>query len=223
METRVVQLSGQNPTIELKVLDSWGPNVYVSVLALRGRIREVPWYSFFTWGFKAPREWWTAFWVDGREIVAPTALIDLSKPAYRLGVAELRVGVKAHQIAVTLTPDQPSYKVRDTATVRVKAMLPNGQPAAHAELTLAVAEPELAAARRHVPAPTLGRADGDRADGNHRSAPLRPQGGASGRRRRAQCYPRAVRHAAAVAAQRGAGREGRGAGEGAAQRQHQPL
>jgi uncharacterized protein YfaS (alpha-2-macroglobulin family) len=123
--------------------ESWGPNVYVSVLALRGRIREVPWYSFFTWGFKAPREWWTAFWVDERETVAPTALIDLSKPAYRLGVAELRVGVKAHQIAVALTPDQPSYQVRDTATVRVKATLPNGQPAAHAELTLAVVDQAL--------------------------------------------------------------------------------
>ncbi len=143
METRVMQLSGQNPTIELKVGESWGPNVYVSVLALRGRIREVPWYSFFTWGFKSPREWWSAFWVDGREIVAPTALIDLSKPAYRLGVAELRVGVKAHQIAVTLTPDQAVHKVRDTATVRVKATLPNGQPAAHAELTLAVVDQSL--------------------------------------------------------------------------------
>jgi uncharacterized protein YfaS (alpha-2-macroglobulin family) len=143
METRVVQLSGQNPTIELKVLDSWGPNVYVSVLALRGRIREVPWYSFFTWGFKSPRDWWTAFWIDGREIVAPTALIDLSKPAYRLGVAELRVGVKAQQIAVTLTPDQAVHKVRETATVRVKATLPNGQPAAHAELTLAVVDQAL--------------------------------------------------------------------------------
>lgn len=143
MQTRVVKLSGQNPTIELKVGESWGPNVYVSVLALRGRIREVPWYSFFTWGFKAPREWWTAFWIDGREIVAPTALIDLSKPAYRLGVAELRVGVKAHQIAVALTPDQASYPVRGTATVRVKALLLNGQPAAHAELALAVVDQAL--------------------------------------------------------------------------------
>ena len=143
METRVVQLSGKNPTIELKVGDSWGPNVYVSVLALRGRIREVPWYSFFTWGFKSPREWWSAFWYDGREIVAPTALIDLSKPAYRLGVAELRVGVKAHQIAVALTPDKASYPVRDTATVRVKATRLDGQPAAHAELTLAVVDQAL--------------------------------------------------------------------------------
>ncbi|WP_348770354.1 MG2 domain-containing protein [Hydrogenophaga sp. PAMC20947] len=143
METRVVQLSGQNPTIELQVGQDWGPNVYVSVLAVRGRIREVPWYSFFTWGFKAPRAWWTAFWYDGKEYIAPTALVDLSKPAYRLGVAELQVGVKAHEIAVTLTPDRTSYKVRETASVRVQATLPNGQPAAFAELTLAAVDQAL--------------------------------------------------------------------------------
>ncbi len=50
VETQVVQLNGQDPTIELKIKDGWGPNVYVSVLALRGRLREVPWYSFLTWG-----------------------------------------------------------------------------------------------------------------------------------------------------------------------------
>ena len=48
--TRVVTLRGDDPTVELKIEPAWGPNVFVSVLALRGRIREVPWYSFFTWG-----------------------------------------------------------------------------------------------------------------------------------------------------------------------------
>jgi hypothetical protein len=71
IDTQVVQLNGQDPTISLQVKDSWGPNAYVSVLALRGRLREVPWYSFFTWGFKAPREWWTAFWYEGREYRPP--------------------------------------------------------------------------------------------------------------------------------------------------------
>jgi alpha-2-macroglobulin len=143
MESRVVELSGQNPTIELRVGEDWGPNVYVSVLAVRGRIHEVPWYSFFTWGFKAPRAWWTAFWYDGKEYIAPTALVDLSKPAYRLGVAELQVGVKAHEIAVRLTPDRPSYKVRETASVRVQATLPNGQPAAFAEVSVAAVDQAL--------------------------------------------------------------------------------
>lgn len=61
-----------------------GLNVYISALVLRGRLREVPWYSFFTWGYKAPREWWTSFWYEGKEYVAPTAMVDLSKPAYQV-------------------------------------------------------------------------------------------------------------------------------------------
>lgn len=70
VETEVVQLNGQDPTISLKIKDGWGPNVYVSVLALRGRLREVPWYSF-TWGFKAPREWWTSSGTRGVSMWRP--------------------------------------------------------------------------------------------------------------------------------------------------------
>ncbi|MDI1268670.1 MAG: MG2 domain-containing protein [Polaromonas sp.] len=143
IETQVVQLNGQDPTIQLQVKDGWGPNVYVSVLALRGRLREVPWYSFFTWGFKAPREWWTSFWYEGREYVAPTALVDLSKPAFRLGVAEIRVGTQAHQIAVTVKADKESYPVRGQAQVTITAKLPNGQPAEGAEVAVAAVDQAL--------------------------------------------------------------------------------
>ncbi|MDO9259903.1 MAG: MG2 domain-containing protein [Polaromonas sp.] len=143
LETQVVQLNGQDPTIQLQVKDGWGPNVYVSVLALRGRLREVPWYSFFTWGYKAPREWWTSFWYEGREYVAPTALVDLSKPAFRLGLAEIRVGTQAHQLAVTVKADKESYPVRGQAQVTITAKLPNGQPAANAEVALAAVDQAL--------------------------------------------------------------------------------
>ncbi|MDP1888687.1 alpha-2-macroglobulin, partial [Polaromonas sp.] len=143
IETQMVQLNGQDPTVQLQVKEGWGPNVYVSVLALRGRLREVPWYSFFTWGFKAPREWWTSFWYEGREYVAPTALVDLSKPAFRLGLAEIRVGTKAHQLAVTVKADKESYPVRGQAQVTITAKLPNGQPAANAEVALAAVDQAL--------------------------------------------------------------------------------
>ena len=143
IETEVVKLNGQDPTIELKIKDGWGPNVYVSVLALRGRLREVPWYSFFTWGYKAPREWWTTFWYEGREYVAPTALVDLSKPAFRLGVAEIRVGTKAHQLDVSVKADKDSYAVRSQAKVTIQVKLPNGQPAANAEVALAAVDQAL--------------------------------------------------------------------------------
>ncbi len=143
IETQVVQLNGQDPTISLKIQEGWGPNVYVSVLALRGRLREVPWYSFFTWGFKAPKEWWTSFWYEGREYVAPTALVDLSKPAFRLGVAEIRVGTKAHQLDVSVKADKESYAVRGQAKVTIAVKLPNGQPAANAEVALAAVDQAL--------------------------------------------------------------------------------
>ncbi len=144
IETHVVQLDGKDPTVTLQVKPEWGPNAYISVLALRGRLREVPWYSFFTWGFKAPREWWTAaFWYEGKEYVAPTAMVDLSKPAYRLGMAEIRVGTRAHQIDVTVTSDKPSYPIRSKAQITITAKLPDGKPAAGAEVALAAVDQAL--------------------------------------------------------------------------------
>lgn len=129
IETHVVQLDGKDPTVALKVNQAWGPNVYVSVLALRGRIHEVPWYSFFTWGWKAPLEWARAFWYEGRQYEAPTPLVDLSKPAFRYGLAEIKVGTAAHKLTVTVTPDAKSYTVRGKAHVRLQVHLPDGKPA----------------------------------------------------------------------------------------------
>ena len=129
LETHVVQLDGKDPTVELKVNEAWGPNVYVSVLALRGRIHEVPWYSFFTWGWKAPLEWARAFWYEGRQYEAPTPLVDLSKPAFRYGMAEIKVGTAAHKLAVTVTPDAKSYIVRGKAHIRLHVQMPGGKPA----------------------------------------------------------------------------------------------
>jgi uncharacterized protein YfaS (alpha-2-macroglobulin family) len=143
VHTEVVELNGQDPTIHLKIQEGWGPNVYVSALVLRGRLREVPWYSFFTWGYKAPREWWTSFWYEGREYVAPTALVDLSKPAFRLGVAEIRVGTQAHELNVSVKADKESYAVRGKAQVTITVKLPNGQPAANAEVAVAAVDQAL--------------------------------------------------------------------------------
>lgn len=143
LQTEVVQLEGKDPTIELKVQPGWGPNVYVSVLALRGRLYEVPWYSFFTWGYKAPRQWWNAFWHGGKEYVAPTAMVDLSKPSFRFGVAELQVQDKSQQLVVSVEADKPRYQIRDKAKVTIRATLPGGQPAAHAEVAVAAVDKAL--------------------------------------------------------------------------------
>ncbi|WP_158291800.1 alpha-2-macroglobulin family protein [Lampropedia puyangensis] len=143
LETHLVELSGQDPSFTLKVGDAWAPNMYVSVLAVRGRLREVPWYSFFTWGFRSPVVWWNAWRNDTGEAVAPTAMVDLSKPSHRLGVAAIKVGHEGHRIQVKLSADKPRYATREQATLSIEATLPNGKPAAHAEVALAVVDKAL--------------------------------------------------------------------------------
>ena len=91
----MVTLRGDDPTIEVKIDKGWAPNVHVSVLALRGRVREVPWYSLFQWGWKQPLAWWRAYRDEGPDYQPPTAMVDLAKPAFKLGVAALQVGGRA--------------------------------------------------------------------------------------------------------------------------------
>jgi hypothetical protein len=174
--------------VQLKIEPDWGPNVYVSVLALRGRLREVPWYSFFTWGYKAPRRWWQAFWVDGKDHVPPTALVDLSKPAFRLGMAELKLGAAGHRWTSGQGRQDQLPGARQGAGHHQRP-LPDGKPGRRRRggagrgrpgAAGADAQPQLEPAGRHAAAPRLGRADSHRADGDHRPAPLRPQGRAGG-------------------------------------------
>ena len=143
LDTEVVELNGSDPTIKLKVKPEWGPNVYVSVLSIRGRLRDVPWYSFFTWGWRQPLDWWRAFRSEGKEYVAPSPLVDLSKPAFRLGLAEIRVGNDAYRLDVSVTPDKATYPVRGKARVVVQVKLPDGKPAANGEVALAAVDQAL--------------------------------------------------------------------------------
>ncbi len=146
IDTRVLTLRGSDPTVDLPISKAWGPNVYVSVLAVRGRIRHVPWPSFFTWGWKEPINWARSFWVEGRQYQAPTAMVDLSKPAFKLGVAALQVGLAAHELQVKVTTDQPQYTIRQKATARI-TVTQGGKPAAGAEVAFAAVDEGLLALR----------------------------------------------------------------------------
>lgn len=143
LHTEVVQLKGSKPVLELPVQAGWGPNVYVSVLALRGRLYDVPWYSFFTWGYKAPRQWWDAYWNGNKEYVAPTAMVDLSKPAFRLGVAEIKVQDATTKLTVNVSTDKPRYQVREQAQVNIQVLRSDGQPAANAQVAIAAVDKAL--------------------------------------------------------------------------------
>ncbi|OWY29710.1 alpha-2-macroglobulin [Herbaspirillum robiniae] len=139
IDTQVMQLSGRDPTISVPVKAEYGPNVYVSVLAVRGRMREVPWYSFFVWGWKEPVNWWHEF----REYQAPGPIVDLSKPAWKYGIAEINVGDAGHKLQVAVTADKSAYPIRATAKVQVQVRLPDGKPAAGGEFALAAVDEAL--------------------------------------------------------------------------------
>ncbi|NZD57986.1 alpha-2-macroglobulin [Sphaerotilus montanus] len=151
LEAKVVTLRGSDPVIEVPIpkasaagAGSWAPNVYVSALVLRGRIRHVPWYSFFDWGWRAPTLWWNAWRHEAPEYQAPTAMVDLAKPAFKLGVAALRVGLDEHRLEVKVTPAQPQYGVRQTAKATVQ-VLRGGQPLAGGEVAFAAVDEGLLA------------------------------------------------------------------------------
>ncbi|GAP38796.1 alpha-2-macroglobulin family protein [Piscinibacter sakaiensis] len=146
IEHRVVTLRGDDPTLELPIASGWAPNVYVSVLALRGRLREVPWYSFFQWGWREPLAWVRAYRYEGREYRAPTAMVDLARPAFKLGVAALRVGLAAHELQVKVLPARSTAGVREKVPVTLQ-VTQAGRPVAGAELAFAAVDEGLLALR----------------------------------------------------------------------------
>jgi uncharacterized protein YfaS (alpha-2-macroglobulin family) len=108
----VLQLSGKDPSITLPVRN-YAPNVFVSVLAVRGRVGEIQ----------------------------PTAMVDLGKPAFKLGIAEIRVGWRDHELKVGVVPDRPVYHVREKARVKISVRTASGKaPPAGSEVALAAVD-----------------------------------------------------------------------------------
>jgi uncharacterized protein YfaS (alpha-2-macroglobulin family) len=99
-ETYIKELSGKEPVIELPVKGSWAPNVFISVLAVRGRANDTQ----------------------------PTATVDLGRPAFRLGIGEIQVGWKAHELKVRVNTDRQVYKVREKAQAKIAVATADGQP-----------------------------------------------------------------------------------------------
>ncbi|MGK5080345.1 alpha-2-macroglobulin family protein [Janthinobacterium sp. HLX7-2] len=99
LDTYVRQLNGREPVVNIPVKPNYAPNVYVSVFVVRGR-------------------------VDG---VQPTALVDLGKPAYKMGIAPLNVGWQAHELKVLVVSDKEVYKTRDKAEVSVRVRRADGK------------------------------------------------------------------------------------------------
>jgi alpha-2-macroglobulin len=112
-EAFVKELSGKQPVIEIPVKGSYGPNIFVSVLVVRGRVTDVQ----------------------------PTATVDLGRPAYKLGIAEIQVGWRPHELKVAVNTDKPVYKVRDKARVIISVKTADGKlPPPGGELAFAAVD-----------------------------------------------------------------------------------
>jgi hypothetical protein len=113
MEAWVKKISGKKPVIEVPIKGSYAPNVFVSALVVRGRL---PW-------------------------IKPTAMIDLGKPAYKLGIAEINVGWKDHELKVIVSSDRKVYKVRQKAKIQIKVRALDGKaPPIGSEIALAAVD-----------------------------------------------------------------------------------
>ena len=132
----VTTLSGTDPVVSVPMAGSYAPNVYVSVMAVRGRVG-----GWTLWLSDLARRWHLPFF--SQDAAEPTATVDLAKPSYRLGMAQVKVGWDSHRLAVTVTADQARYRVRDTAHVALSVKRPDGSAAADADVTLVAVDEAL--------------------------------------------------------------------------------
>ena len=77
------------------------------------------------------------------EAAEPTALVDLARPSYRIGIAKVKVGWEAHRLAVAVRADRERYAARDTARVLVQVRRPDGSPARTADVAFAAVDQAL--------------------------------------------------------------------------------
>lgn len=132
----VTTLSGTDPVVEVPLPGSYAPNVFVSVMAVRGRVSGNE-----SWIVKMAQD--LGIKVGDPQRVAPTATIDLAKPSYRIGMAEVKVGWEGHRLGVAVQPDKERYAVRETAQVGIEVKRPDGQPAESAEVAFVAVDEAL--------------------------------------------------------------------------------
>lgn len=127
LETQVHELTAEDPNIRLEVENNWYPNVYVSVLAVRGRVEDE--------GTAAqPRI---------------NALIDLNKPSFRYGLTEIKIDDPNKQFDLEVSLDQSNYQLRDIAIANIKGVLNDGTPASRASVAIAVVDEALLELAEH--------------------------------------------------------------------------
>ncbi len=136
LSSYVTELSGKDPVIKVPMPGAYAPDVFVSVLVVRGRVS-----GFRQWLAETAKEWNLPFF--NRDGGGVTALVDLAKPSYRLGIAKVKVGWEGHQLAVKVKADKAKYGVRETAGIDIAVTEPDGKPAKSAEIAFAAVDEAL--------------------------------------------------------------------------------
>lgn len=131
IDYRIMPLGKENSKFTLKIEPEWAPNAYVSVLAVRGRIRGERGDSGVVWGN------------DPGQSGGANALVDLAKPSFRFGVVGFSVFNPEQQLKLNLQMDKPGYQIRQKAKVAIEGQFADGKPAAKANVAVFVVDKAL--------------------------------------------------------------------------------
>jgi len=113
MDAYIKKLTRNNPFIEIPIKDNYAPNIFVSALLVKGRSPDAK----------------------------PTAFFDPGKPAYKLGISEIKVGWAPHELKVKVSTDKKVYNIREQVEVKIKTATASGQkPPKGSEVAVAVVD-----------------------------------------------------------------------------------
>jgi uncharacterized protein YfaS (alpha-2-macroglobulin family) len=132
----VTSLSGKDPVVDVKLTGDYAPDVFISVMAVRGRVA-----GWRLWLADFARKWHLPLIAD--ELGYPTATVDLAKPSYRIGIAKVKVGWEAHRLNVAVHAERAAWRVRETVRVAVRVTGPDGRAPASAEIAFAAVDEAL--------------------------------------------------------------------------------
>jgi len=114
LRSYVREMNGKNPYLEIPIEKEFVPNAFLSVLAVRGRVG-------------APKE---------------TAIVDLARPSFRLGLREIKVGWDPYELKVDVRPDRKDYKIRSKGELRI-SVSHGGKPVSGGEVAIAIVDEAL--------------------------------------------------------------------------------
>ncbi len=143
LDQKVVRLEGSSPVIEVPLAGHYGPNVFVSALAVRGRVDPEfpgPYAWLKRWFYRIGFFFGLVDEVPPERDTRPTALVDLAKPAYKLGLAEIKVGRRDYELNVNVKPERQVVRARDRLRVAIEVADAAGKPAAGGEVALAAVD-----------------------------------------------------------------------------------